>query len=342
MIIKVFNQGSCDGSRHISYLLSEESHEGYRPEVIFGDAAITKAAVKATRTKHRYTAGVISFKQGEDLTELQQQQLIADFKTAFAPFDDPARTNFLFVRHRDKDRLELHWVVAKKDMKTGKSWSIFVPGKANLLLYESFTRLQNYKFGFSQVDGKQMTVQDLSFYTKLFSDLHQKRKDYFISRYDPTPRQNNKKRRHGNELNLRPKHHSHRGTHQEDVGIRKFPQWHGPTTVNNGKVLSGHPSGTKHPCSSAEQAASRSGPTQNQHEQTQYQEQVGIGKPGRGRLISTTNGTSSSLTIEDQLYKLGLALNECERHEAPAIIERINQLRGMREQEQHRKLPKPK
>ena len=88
MIIKVFNQGSCDGSRHISYLLSEESHEGYRPEVIFGDAAITKAAVKATKTKHRYTAGVISFKQGEDLTELQQQQLIADFKKAFAPFDD--------------------------------------------------------------------------------------------------------------------------------------------------------------------------------------------------------------------------------------------------------------
>ena len=85
MIIKVFNQGSCDGSRHISYLLSEESHEGYRPEVIFGDAAITKAAVKATKTKHRYTAGVISFKQGEDLTELQQQQLIADFKKAFAP-----------------------------------------------------------------------------------------------------------------------------------------------------------------------------------------------------------------------------------------------------------------
>ena len=91
MIIKVFNQGSCDGSRHISYLLSEESHEGYRPEVIFGDAAITKAAVQATKTKHRYTAGVISFKQGEDLTELQQQQLIADFKTAFAPFDDPDR-----------------------------------------------------------------------------------------------------------------------------------------------------------------------------------------------------------------------------------------------------------
>lgn len=41
MIIKVFNQGSCDGSRHISYLLSEESHEGYRPEVVTGTCKLT-------------------------------------------------------------------------------------------------------------------------------------------------------------------------------------------------------------------------------------------------------------------------------------------------------------
>lgn len=341
MIIKVFNQGSCDGSRHINYLLSEESHQGYQPEVIFGDASIVKAAVKATRTKHRYTAGVISFKRGEDLTELQQQQLISDFKAAFAPFDDPARTSFLFVRHRDKDRLELHWVVAKQDMKTGRSWSIFVPGKANLLLYESFTRLQNYKYGFSQVDGKAMSVQDLTFYTKIFSDLHRKRKDYFSKRYDSPPH-NNKKRRQGNEHKLRPTDHPHRGSHQKDVGIRKLFELHGASLVSNGKSLSGGPQGTNNPCPGAGQIATRDGHAQSQHEHAHHKGEIPVWKPERGRLNTSTHGTSSSLTIEDQLFKLGLALNDCERHEAPAIIERINYLKGLREQEQHRRPPKPR
>lgn len=341
MIIKIFNQGSSDGSRHTDYLLNEDSHAGHRPEVLCGDVAITKAVMKSTTRKLKYTAGVISFKQGENLTELQQLTLIEDFKAAFAPFDDPARANFLFVRHRDKNRLELHWVVAKQDLKTGRSWSIFVPGKANLLLYEAFTRLQNYKYGFEQVDGKHMSVNDLTFYTRLFTDLHNKRKDYFAARYNTI---RTKKRRHNHVTALRPAGPTHRSPYQENGGIRKLTELY--RTSFGSQRARGHAAheGANKYASNTHTHHEGAGKLESQCEQSshpfrQWESELSNWRE-TGKQQHATTFTSPSLNTEDELRMLGIALTNCEKHEAPSIIERINYLKGVREREQY-KPPRP-
>lgn len=344
MIIKVFNQGSSNGSRHIDYLLNVDSHVGHHPEIVCGDAALTKAVIKSTDRKLKYTAGVISFKKGEDLSELQQLKLIEEFKTAFAPFDDPARTSFLFVRHRDKDRLELHWIVAKQDLKTGRSWSIFVPGKANLLLYESFARLQNYKHGFSQVDGRQMSVNDLAFYTKLFTDLRNKRRDYFSARYNATNK--SKKRSRNHVTTLRPARPTHRGTHQEDGGIRKLTElYRSSFSAPRTRGIATDQRADKD-VSNTHTHHERIGLLESQRQQTSSSDRqwgAEYSNWGQSRKQQhTTAFTSSSLNTEDELRMLGIALSNCEQHEALGIIERINYLKGVREREQYKNLPKPR
>jgi hypothetical protein len=186
MIIEFFQQGQKAGDYIVRYLLSEEKHNGIRPEVVEGDPELTRKTINSLKFKNKYTTGVISFRQEEQLTRQQQHELIQQFEATFCPFDDPARVNFLWVKHYDKGRLELHFVVPRVDLKTGKTFNIHPPGKANLLFFEAFTRLENMKHGFDQVDGRNMKPNDKKFYIEVLNDLFAKRKDFLYSHYNKT------------------------------------------------------------------------------------------------------------------------------------------------------------
>ena len=338
MIIKIFNQGSSDGSRHIDYLLDEGSHAGYKPEVLDGYPELTKAILRSmSYRKNRYTAGVISFREGEQLSESQQRELMADFKRAFAPFDEESRSNFLFVRHYDKDRLELHWVTPRQDLKTGRSWSIYVPGKANALFYESFVRLQNYRYGFQQVDGKEMRVQDIAFYTKTFHELHGKRESYLLNRYNKaTTKKHNKKRRNLNGLR-KSNGHGHRPTHQEDVGIRNIIEHHKSSLdfvrANNGRSHQNPNNGT----TSNYILANRNEESSNRNQCNVHSSKL----TEWGKQFRRSPQQSPALSIDDEILALAIQLNSCEHHEAPALIARINYLQGVREHGIPKGKPKP-
>lgn len=339
MIIKIFNQGSSDGSRHIDYLLDEGSHAGYKPEVVQGNPELTKAILRSmSNRKNRYTAGVISFKEGEQLNEGQQRELMADFKRAFAPFDDDSRSNFLFVRHYDKGRLELHWVTPRQDLQTGRSWSIFVPGKANALFYESFVRLQNYRYGFQQVDGKEMMAQDIAFYSKTFHDLHEKRESYLLNRYSKiTIKNHNNKRRNLNGLR-KSNGHGHRPTHQKDVGIRNIIEHHKSSLDFVGANHRGSHPNTNDGATSYHLIA-------NRNEEISHSNQCHVYSSNFtewGKQFRQSKNQNSALSIDDEILALAIQLNSCEHHEAPALIARINYLQGVREHGIPKGKPKPR
>jgi Relaxase/Mobilisation nuclease domain len=167
MIIKMFNQGKNSGAMATNYLLSEAKHEGFKPQILFGDKEITKQIIANTDRKQKYISGVISFKEGEDLTKEQKFELINQFQKTFAPFKNQDRINFLWVEHRDKGRLEMHFLCPKTDLKTGKAYNISPPGKKNQSFYNHFVRLQNAKYGFEQIDKKPISANSLS------ASLHQ-------------------------------------------------------------------------------------------------------------------------------------------------------------------------
>jgi Relaxase/Mobilisation nuclease domain len=162
MLIKIFNQGKNNGAEATNYLLSEAKHEGCKPQVLFGNAELTKQIISNIDRKQKYTSGVISFREGEELTREQKFELIDQFQKTFAPFKEEDRINFLWVEHRDKGRLEIHFLVPKEDLKTGKAFNISPPGKDNQAFYNHFVRLQNAKHGFEQVDKKPISRQSLA------------------------------------------------------------------------------------------------------------------------------------------------------------------------------------
>lgn len=355
MIIRIFDQGQgLGGIGHIDYLLDKEKHQGYEPQVVFGNPEITKSIIgnmPSTR-KYSYVAGVIALKDDEYLTEKQQQRLIHRFMDTFAPVEQKEKINFLFVRHQDKGNLELHFVCPRTLLKPngfGKAFNLHPPGKANLLFFESFTRVENYRLSFDQVDNKQMTSRDVVFYQSVLNDLKNKRAEMLSSLDLPKKfvSTNRNRRDYGKQSNAiygqRTAYKSHLGngnlfkqSKQPSIFNGAFKQ-SGVTSTNltyehhhkNAQGFTGlknsHRQNECHSYSAFQQIGRASW--------EEFRKQFnGASNRARGRQSSICNSQTQGLDINDELRKLGMALIDCEYYEAPQIQARINQLMKLKEQ----------
>lgn len=149
MIIKLFRRGTGRGSGPVDYLLGETDAEGesraHRPEVLSGDPDMTRQVIDSLDFRHKYTSGVLSFATEDRPTQSQQEQVIREFEDlAFAGlFRD--RVIVLWVRHTGKDgRVELHFVIPKVDLATGKQFNAFPPGwQKDFKDWKNMTNLRN-------------------------------------------------------------------------------------------------------------------------------------------------------------------------------------------------------
>ena len=135
MLIKFFAQGQGAGRGAVEYCtrhdnpISREPRQP-APEMMRGDPALTIALIDgpASRFKHHYTSGVISFAKEDAPTKAEQEKLIDSFEaTAFAGLS-PEQYNILWVKHTHCDRVELHFVVPRVELTSGKSLNIAPPG----------------------------------------------------------------------------------------------------------------------------------------------------------------------------------------------------------------------
>lgn len=358
MIVRIFDQGQgLGGVGHINYLLDSKSHQGYEPQVVYGNADITKNLIKTmpSRRKNSYVAGVIAFKDDENLTEQQQNSLIHRFMDTFAPSYQDGKINFLIVRHQDKGNLELHFVCPRTILSPkgfGKAFNLHPPGKSNQLFFESFTRLENYRLGFDQVDGKKMTAKDVFFYQRVFFDLRKNRLDY-VSNLDSIKKFVKKNKTRGETYGKQSiatygqrfadKSHFGNGdifkqSQQQSFFGRAFKQ-SSSTSANssyefnhkNSQAVAGHQrSHGKNEChsyssfkeigrASWEQFRRRFNGSNNRNNT-------------RRQLPSTGNTKTQGLDINEELRVLGMALTDCETTEIPSIRARINQLMKIREE----------
>ena len=135
MLIKFFAQGQGAGRGAVEYCTRHDDPISRQPrqpapEVIRGDPALTIALIDgpASRFKHHYTSGVISFAKEDAPTQAEQKALIDSFEaTAFAGLS-PEQYDILWVKHTHCDRVELHFVVPRVELTSGKSLNIAPPG----------------------------------------------------------------------------------------------------------------------------------------------------------------------------------------------------------------------
>ena len=118
MIVKIHSRGKGEGKGPVDYLLGENrDREDARLDRGNPDEIID--LIDGLKFKQKYTSGVLSFAE-KDLPEQQKQQIMNQFEATLFPGLDKDQYSVLWVQHKDKDRLELNFVVPNVELLSGK------------------------------------------------------------------------------------------------------------------------------------------------------------------------------------------------------------------------------
>jgi hypothetical protein len=128
--MKVFSYGTGSGNAAIHYLIRTDypGREKNAPEVVRGDPDQVLTIINSLDTKWKFTSGVLSW-HPDDMVSLQQEEkVIEDFeRIAFAGLDRDAYS-ILWVRHSHAGHHELHFVIPRVELTTGKAFNPCPPG----------------------------------------------------------------------------------------------------------------------------------------------------------------------------------------------------------------------
>lgn len=102
-----------------------------RPVLLEGNPEALKALCNSLEFKHKYTSGVLSFSPEETeriaSTKGLKEQILDDFKEfAFAGVRDDCR-NIVMVEHNHTGRLEVHYMIPRVSLESGKYFNPFPP-----------------------------------------------------------------------------------------------------------------------------------------------------------------------------------------------------------------------
>ena len=171
MYIKVFPHGKGPGAGPVNYLIRMDypNREELPPLVLRGDPDITKMLIDAQSRVWKFTAGVCSWAKEDKVTPEQEQKLMDDFeKLAFADME-PDQYNILWVRHSHANHHELHFVIPRVELSTGKAFNAFPPGWQKD--FDVLRDLYNYREDWARPDDPARA----RFCTPDHADLHQAR-----------------------------------------------------------------------------------------------------------------------------------------------------------------------
>ncbi len=142
----------------VGYLLSDFDWTGkprsVKPEILMGDKFSLELSIAENHRKFKYTSGVLSFADSEKLTEEQINTVCLKFLDTFLPNQAQDNVPYLFVAHRDKGNLEIHYVVSMAwNLENGKTkaFNMAPPGERSLQLQNDFVATTNHELGFNQI-----------------------------------------------------------------------------------------------------------------------------------------------------------------------------------------------
>ena len=154
MLIKVFSRGTGGGYGPVEYAISPNPFgKGQRqmmPIVKKGDPQMMMRQIDAVPFKWKYSSGVISFAKEDNPTEAQITCLMEDFEQlAFAGLPLSSHS-ILWVQHEENGRKELHFILPRQEVHTGKSFNPFPPGWEKK--FDVLRDKYNYAHGWARPD----------------------------------------------------------------------------------------------------------------------------------------------------------------------------------------------
>ncbi|MBA1159403.1 relaxase/mobilization nuclease domain-containing protein, partial [Microvirga mediterraneensis] len=152
MLIKFFARGTGSGRGPVEYVTKGEGREAAPPTVLRGTPERTRELIDGIERQWRYTSGVISFAAEDAPSAADQRQVMHEFeRTAFAGLEED-QYDILWVRHQHTEgsRVELHFVVPRVELSSGKALNIAPPGWQRL--YDPLRDALNWEKGWARPD----------------------------------------------------------------------------------------------------------------------------------------------------------------------------------------------
>ncbi len=103
----------------LRYCLSVVGRLLAKPMVVSGDPKGVMAAVNFIVGRSKFVSGVLSFAESKVSLKVLRQ-IIKEHLVVLFPGVDPREVAYTYILHRDKGRVELHYIIAKVHLLTGK------------------------------------------------------------------------------------------------------------------------------------------------------------------------------------------------------------------------------
>ncbi len=130
MMIKVFPHGKGEGNKPTRYLVREDypGRDTRPPQVLRGDPAMASALIDSIDRRWKFTAGVLAWHPDDKVSAAQEEEVMDAFEqVAFAGLE-PDQRYILWVRHTHAGHHELHFVIPRLELSSGKDFNAFPPG----------------------------------------------------------------------------------------------------------------------------------------------------------------------------------------------------------------------
>jgi hypothetical protein len=152
MYCKIFKRGKGKATG-IDYLINPMDANGQvrdpPAKLIRGDINMTKQLIRGLNFSQKYTSGVLSFSESHsEIDENTLDKVMTDFESMVGAGLEKNRLNFLWVKHLDKGRVELHFIIPNLDLDTGKRFATYFD-RVDRARFRAWERLNNAIHGFT-------------------------------------------------------------------------------------------------------------------------------------------------------------------------------------------------
>ena len=152
MLIKPFPHGKGDGGKPVNYLVRQDypGRKETPPVVLRGDPELTKALIDSIDREWKFTAGVCAWGPEDSIAPEKENELMDRFEAVAFAGMAPDQYNILWVRHSHAGHHELHFVIPRMELSTGKAFNAFPPGWERD--FAPLRDLENIRNGWSRPD----------------------------------------------------------------------------------------------------------------------------------------------------------------------------------------------
>lgn len=168
MMMKVFPHGTGVGDKPSRYLVRPDypGRDTAPPQVLRGDPAMTRALIDSVDRRWKFTSGVLAWHPAETIREEQEEDVMDAFESvAFAGLDADQR-NILWVRHTHAGHHELHFLIPRLELSSGKDFNACPPGWQKD--FDVFRDLFNWREGWARPDDPARARDELPKKADLF------------------------------------------------------------------------------------------------------------------------------------------------------------------------------